>query len=78
VKRFSLVLRLVIEVFIGMLCLSDLTLLPEIWRNKDHIGVALGELLGALFFILIGILCFKDVVKISRILKGSLPTTSLR
>jgi hypothetical protein len=76
-KRFGLVIRLIFEAILGAVCLVDLFLLPEIWRHRDHISTALAELAGTIVFILIGLLCFKDVVKIVRILKGSLPSSYL-
>jgi len=76
-KRFLLIVRLIVEALLGMVCLTDLLVLPEIWKDRNHVALALGELLGALVFILIGILCFKDVVKISQVLRGSRPTSSL-
>ena len=76
-KRFLLMVRLIAEALLGIVCLTDLLLLPEIWKDRNHVALALSELLGALIFILIGILCFKDVVKISQVLKGSRPTSSL-
>jgi hypothetical protein len=59
------------EAFLGIICLSDLLLLPEIWKDRDHIAILLGELLAALVFILVGLLCLKDVVKIIRALRAS-------
>jgi hypothetical protein len=70
-KRFLLIVRLVVEAAFGTICLVDLLLLPGIWKDRDHIAIALGELFGVVVVILIGILCFKDVVKIGRILKSS-------
>jgi hypothetical protein len=51
--------------------------LPGIWKDRDHIALALGELLAALIFILIGLLCLKDVVKIIRALRASRSNPSL-
>jgi uncharacterized protein YacL len=69
-KRILLIVRMIFEAFLGIICLSDLLLLPGIWKDRDHIALALGELLAALIFILIGLLCLKDVVKIIRALRG--------
>jgi hypothetical protein len=76
VKRFLLGVRLTVEAIFGTICLVDLLLLPGIWKDRDHVALALGELLGAVVVILIGILCFKDVVRIARVLKTS-PSDSL-
>jgi uncharacterized protein YacL len=76
-KRILLIVRMIFEAFLGIICLSDLLLLPIIWKDRDHIALALGELLGALIFILIGLLCLKDVVKIIRALRASRSNPSL-
>jgi hypothetical protein len=71
VKRSFLVVRLIVEAILGTLCLADLFLLPGIWKIRDNVPYALGQLFGAIVFILIGILCLKDVVRIRRALKAS-------
>jgi uncharacterized protein YacL len=76
-KRILLIVRMIFEAFLGIICLSDLLLLPGIWKDRDHIASALGELLAALIFILIGLLCLKDVVKIIRALRASRSNPSL-
>jgi hypothetical protein len=70
-KRFLLVVRLIVEAIFGTICLVDLLLLPGAWKDRDHVALALGELFGVVMVILIGILCFKDVIKIYRILRVS-------
>jgi hypothetical protein len=75
-KRFLLIVRLVVEAILGTVCLADLFLLPGIWKIKDNVPYALGQLFGAIVFILIGILCFKDVVRIRRELKASRSSSS--
>ena len=77
-KRFFLIVRLAIEAVLGFLFVLDVFFLPQIWKHRDHVALALGELFGAVLCILIGILCFKDVVKIGQILMGSRPSSSLR
>ncbi|MBB5316209.1 hypothetical protein HDF09_000859 [Edaphobacter lichenicola] len=76
VKRFLLAVRLTVEAIFGTICLVDLLLLPGIWKDRDHVALALGELFGVVVVILIGILCFKDVVRIARVLKAT-PSDSL-
>jgi hypothetical protein len=76
--RLYLIARLVVESVIGMLCLSELLLLPDMWKERDHLVVALAQLLGAIAVVLVGVLCFKDVFKIAQILKGIRPSSSLK
>jgi hypothetical protein len=68
-KRFGLVIRLILEAAFGLICMVDLLLLPQIWRGRINVAVTAGELLGVTVVILIGLLCFKDVLKIFRLLK---------
>jgi hypothetical protein len=77
-KRLLLIGRLVIEAILGLLCLLDALLLPQIWRNRAHVAQTIVELLGAIIFIMIGAFCIKDVVKIYRVLQGVLPSSSIR
>ena len=70
-KKFGLIVRFIVEGVLGTICLVDLLILPEIWRDKDHLALTLGKLFGVTVVIMIGILCFKDGVKIGRLLKAS-------
>ncbi|WP_157466461.1 hypothetical protein [Edaphobacter aggregans] len=77
-EKVFLIVRLVIEAVFGAVCFVDLLLLPQIWRERDQLALATGKLLGVTLVILIGILCFKDVVKISHVLKGTRPSSSVK
>jgi hypothetical protein len=76
-KRALLIVRLIVEAVIGTMCIADVFLLPGIWKERDHVSYAMGQLFGVLIFILIGVLCIKDVVKIRRALKASRSNPSL-
>ena len=68
-----------IEALFGAICFVDLFLLPQIWREKDdHLAIAMGKLLGVTVVVLIGVLCFKDVVRISRVLRGSQSNSTVK
>jgi len=71
-KKFGLIVRLIVEAVFGTICLFDLPMLPGIWKDKDHLARALGELFVAISVIMIGILFLKDAVTIGRrLLKAS-------
>ena len=70
-RRLLLIARMIVEAVFGLICSVDLFILPGIWNRRDHVALAMGELLGALIVILIGILCFKDVFKMFRLLRNS-------
>jgi hypothetical protein len=77
-KQSLLVLRLLFETVLGLLCMSDVALLPQIWSHRDKLAQTSVELFFALVFILIGVLCLKDAVKIVLILRGKLSRSSMR
>src|ERR1700722_13763071 len=76
-KRLFLVVRMIVEAVLGTICVADVFLLPQVWRERDYVGYALGQLLGCIILILIGILCLKDVIRIKRGLKASRTNPSL-